>query len=490
VRAARTPIGEDPFVQLARFVRLTALALVVVVTAAGLAVISAAAPASAADPPQVVIDFDCFDGPRSYVVPAGITQIPVVVEGAGGGGGWGTAVAGDAPGGLGGEVSATLLVEPGQVLELQAGCEGADGNRVATLGGAGGDGASAGGDGGNGYNPGGGGGGSSAISSGGDALIVAGGGGGGGGDAANTTAGGDGGGPNAAGSAGAENQAGCAGQGGTLVGGGAGGTGTFASGAAGNGGTGGDAADGDSTASGGTAGGGGGAGYWGGGGAGAFANTPCGGGGGGSTFVDVGVEGPTGAAGTNGGHGSVTLTLPPQTFTDVSYGHPFYDDIEWMSSQGISSGYEDHTFRPGAVVTRQAMSAFMYRLVLTPAFTPPPTPTFTDVGTTHPFFLEVEWMADEGISTGYPGGTYRPAAAVTRQAMSAFLYRLAGEPPFPPSPTPSFSDVGASHPFYQAIEWMSLEGISTGYPDGTFKPSNPVTRQAMAAFMHRFPLGP
>jgi len=71
------------------------------------------------------------------------------------------------------------------------------------------------------------------------------------------------------------------------------------------------------------------------------------------------------------------------------------------------------------------MSAFLYRSEGEPAFTPPATPTFGDVGTTHPFFKEVEWMSATGISTGYqPGPTYNPAAAVSRAAMSAFLFRL------------------------------------------------------------------
>jgi hypothetical protein len=48
-----------------------------------------------------------------------------------------------------------------------------------------------------------------------------------------------------------------------------------------------------------------------------------------------------------------------------------------------------------------------------------------------------------------------------------------------------FSDVPESHPFFDDIEWMADSGISEGYDDGTFKPSAPVTRQAMSAFMHR-----
>lgn len=51
--------------------------------------------------------------------------------------------------------------------------------------------------------------------------------------------------------------------------------------------------------------------------------------------------------------------------------------------------------------------------------------------------------------------------------------------------TASFSDVPTTHPFYGDITAVADAGISNGYPDGTFRPSDPVTRQAMAAFTHR-----
>jgi hypothetical protein len=112
------------------------------------------------------------------------------------------------------------------------------------------------------------------------------------------------------------------------------------------------------------------------------------------------------------------------------------------------------------------------------------------VGSGHPFFADVEWMAAEEISTGYEDGTFRPSAAVTRQAMSAFMYRLAGEPPFSPPGSPTFDDVGSGHPFFADVEWMAAEEISTGYEDGTFRPSAAVSRQAMSAFMRRLAQGP
>lgn len=49
----------------------------------------------------------------------------------------------------------------------------------------------------------------------------------------------------------------------------------------------------------------------------------------------------------------------------------------------------------------------------------------------------------------------------------------------------SFVDVPADHPFHDDITWMADTGISTGYDDGTFRPSAPLTRQAMSAFLHR-----
>jgi hypothetical protein len=48
-------------------------------------------------------------------------------------------------------------------------------------------------------------------------------------------------------------------------------------------------------------------------------------------------------------------------------------------------------------------------------------PSFTDVPTTHSFFTPITWMAGEGISNGYPDGTFQPTVVVNRQQMSAFV---------------------------------------------------------------------
>jgi endo-1,4-beta-xylanase len=106
----------------------------------------------------------------------------------------------------------------------------------------------------------------------------------------------------------------------------------------------------------------------------------------------------------------------------------------------------------------------------------------------HPFFDEIAWLTDSGIASGFPDNTFRPGLPISRQAMAAFLYRAAGSPDGDdPSCTDApFPDVPSSHAFCGEITWMVDHGITSGYGDGTFRPTDTVTRQATVAFLQRF----
>jgi 2',3'-cyclic-nucleotide 2'-phosphodiesterase (5'-nucleotidase family)/alpha-tubulin suppressor-like RCC1 family protein len=175
---------------------------------------------------------------------------------------------------------------------------------------------------------------------------------------------------------------------------------------------------------------------------------------------------------------------PEPEFPDVSEDHAFFEDISWLVAEGITTGYEDGTFKPTAQVSRQAMAAFLHRLAGEPAV-PVGAPTFSDVPVGHPFHEAISWLAAEGISTGYEDGTFKPGQPVSREATAAFLHRMAGEPSAPEG-APMFSDVPAGHPFAAAISWLASTGITTGYDDGTFRGGEEISRQAMAAFLHRY----
>lgn len=182
-------------------------------------------------------------------------------------------------------------------------------------------------------------------------------------------------------------------------------------------------------------------------------------------------------------------------FLDVGPEHEFLAHITWLANTGISSGWDDGTFRPNNAITRESMAAFLYRAAGEPVdFQTPIASTFVDVPTSHRFFREIEWLAQSGVTTGWDCGDaasicavtlagtreFRPRISITRAAVAAFIYRFHGEPQH--SSTESFPDVTS---FAHEISWLAETEITTGWPDGTFRPANPVTRAAMAAFLYR-----
>lgn len=177
------------------------------------------------------------------------------------------------------------------------------------------------------------------------------------------------------------------------------------------------------------------------------------------------------------------------SFSDVPAGAQFHDEIIWLADQGVVKGYPDGTYHPLESVTRDAMAAFLYRMAGSPAYTAPAASPFTDVSTTQQFYKEMSWLASEGISKGWPDGTFRPFEPVARDAMAAFLYRFAGSPSYTAPATSPFTDVATTQQFYKEMSWLASKRISTGWPDGTFRPFEPVARDAMAAFLYRLKNG-
>ncbi len=180
-------------------------------------------------------------------------------------------------------------------------------------------------------------------------------------------------------------------------------------------------------------------------------------------------------------HNGYRQPCPP--FSDVFASNPFCEDIAWMEAEGIALGFRDGTFHPAEGLTRQAMAAFLYRMAGEPE--PSQGKAFHDVLPSHPFYEAITWMASTGIAEGFADGGFHPGEDLTRQAMAAFLYRMAGSPASPVHPA-TFIDVTLVNAFLGPIGWMASTGITNGFGDGTFRPTARLTRQAMAAFLHRF----
>lgn len=222
----------------------------------------------------------------------------------------------------------------------------------------------------------------------------------------------------------------------------------------------------------------------------------------GSTTPATGSGSTTGSAGKTGGStagtgtstgtsgktgGSTAGTTKTYSFKDVPASHPFYNDITWMAQKGITTGYADGTFHPSESVSRAAFAAFMYRMAGSPSFTAPKTTPFVDVPTNHQFYKEISWMAQKGISKGWDvGGGKKEFRPNQAIGRDAIAAFLYRAAGSPKfTATKSFKDC-ANNEHKTAINWMATVGISTGWADGTFRPANLTERAAMAAFLHRF----
>jgi hypothetical protein len=159
-----------------------------------------------------------------------------------------------------------------------------------------------------------------------------------------------------------------------------------------------------------------------------------------------------------------------------------------LANSGITKGCNppaNDEFCPDAVVTRGQMAAFLHRAV--PGLPAGTATDFTD-DNAHVFEADIEWLSATGVTKGCnppANDRYCPEATVTRAQMAAFLHRAL--PGLTAGAATDFTDDNGSV-FETDIEWLAATGVTKGCnpPANTrFCPDAPVTRGAMAAFLHR-----
>ena len=132
-------------------------------------------------------------------------------------------------------------------------------------------------------------------------------------------------------------------------------------------------------------------------------------------------------------------------------------------------------------------------------FTMPSSPvtvaaTFMDDNTMLNFFVDVPagayyydavlWAAEGGIVTGTDAVHFSPDTSCTRAQLVTFLWRAAGSPVV--NYAMNFNDVDGGAYYAEAVRWAASLGIAGGYGDGRFGTNDFVTREQVAAILHRF----
>lgn len=94
----------------------------------------------------------------------------------------------------------------------------------------------------------------------------------------------------------------------------------------------------------------------------------------------------------------------------------------------------------------------------------------------------IEELVAREVTGGFTDGSFRPSAPITRAQVAAFLHRGLGLDPIPGS---QFSDFDASYVHAASINALVEEGILNGFSDGTFRPNAELRREHMAAILQR-----
>lgn len=175
--------------------------------------------------------------------------------------------------------------------------------------------------------------------------------------------------------------------------------------------------------------------------------------------------------------------LSKAVVTDISPDMSDFVAMQWAVDQQLFST-TGSKFYPANEVRRGEGSMVVHRAAGTPGKAPDYTP-FSDVASDAEYFDAVAWMTEEGLVNGHSQYTYGVDAPLTRGELAVILHRMEG-PSYKPPTRPPFTDIDRNHAFYTATAWLQRTGISLGYADGSFQPSNTLTRKELAIFLQRF----
>ena len=180
------------------------------------------------------------------------------------------------------------------------------------------------------------------------------------------------------------------------------------------------------------------------------------------------------SGGSSGGHHRrPTVTIPDDVPTGLN-GDDHYAYIV---------GYPDKTVRPQNGITRAEVATIFFRLLTDETRNANSTKSnsYSDVAAGAWYNHAVSTLSAMGIVKGDSYGKFNPNAPITRAEFAAIAARFDDKAN---TTTADFSDI-ASHWAKNEISAASNNGWITGYPDGTFRPDNKITRAEAMTLVNR-----
>ncbi|HET9543523.1 MAG TPA: S-layer homology domain-containing protein, partial [Acidimicrobiales bacterium] len=173
--------------------------------------------------------------------------------------------------------------------------------------------------------------------------------------------------------------------------------------------------------------------------------------------------------------------FPPHPFVDVDGLAAISPALDWAAHHGLVTGFAGGEFRPDVAVRRGAAVNTLWHDVDEPTATAPHD--FPDVRPGAFYEDALSWAVEAGVVTGYPDGRFGPRDPVTRGQVVNLLWTTVGRPTG--APPHGFPDVAPGAFYGDALDWARDLGLVTGYPDGRYRPRDPVTRGQFVNMLFR-----
>ncbi|MFC4098132.1 glycosyl hydrolase [Paenibacillus xanthanilyticus] len=155
----------------------------------------------------------------------------------------------------------------------------------------------------------------------------------------------------------------------------------------------------------------------------------------------------------------------------------------WVEN-GVLTGDANGVLMPNKAITRAEFVTILNRVF---GLTAKAAANFTDVGSNAWYANELAIAKQAGYYTGYPDGTARALAPITREDAVTLLARMFGLKQNG-NVNIAFADEASIHA-YAKDAIAALTGIIKGYGDGTFRPGSAITRAEAIALVDRLVAG-
>ena len=176
----------------------------------------------------------------------------------------------------------------------------------------------------------------------------------------------------------------------------------------------------------------------------------------------------------------ILVKIEGNSYKDVSGSKWYSPQIAYLMDKKLIYGFEGNLFKPDRKITRAEAVAIMGRAAELNG--EKRKTQFKDVNPNSFASGYIQSAREKGLLGGFPDGTFRPDQPVTRGEM-ALLLQQAFSLQYDAKQKSPFKDMTPNVSSYQAALALTQSGVTKGFPDGTFKPQETMTRATYSVFL-------